>query len=409
MINRLLIIDGNYFANRSLGIINKTNDILNTLDTDEQMLQFEQALSVHLISLWKTFSPFFNNFIFVSDSNSWRKNVAPYKPYYATDTTLIGYKEPRADIKEKSDTNYPNFYKVYNKFLATLSAPTIPHPHPLALKIDNLEGDDLIMYISFICKEASIENCIFSTDKDLIQLVNEYCFMFANTKSTKAPNGAFYLHPKTYEKYFSCSDPLSMLLNQSNDDKVSFQEITHLNLFDTEPITRSIDTGITIAQKNSLIVSKIICGDKADNILPLFRWAASTGTRNYSVTEKMIEKALLNTSFKSLDYSDILRCVFNDTTTDPNILISFLTSLKFICKQDHVPLVSIVTHFWHNTKLVVLHPSLHHEAYDTSAAATTVKNHISKLSQRLFPEDLESILRIQQIDDPMTNLLKSSI
>lgn len=91
---------------------------------------------------------------FAFDSQSWRKEYS--------DT----YKSNRVSKHE-------NFYKILDNIYKILKLKNFN-----AIKIDNLEADDIIMLITKF--ESNFDNIIISNDRDLLQLVTEKTFVFTS-------------------------------------------------------------------------------------------------------------------------------------------------------------------------------------------------------------------------------------
>lgn len=349
MDRKILIIDGMYFAQRVLGQINM-GDSVNNLVTDAEQAAFRASLNNSLVNLWNTFSNsgvnLIDNIIFVTDCGSWRKDVTPFRPYYIPEDSdqVIGYKEQRKAKKEESPINYDNFYRITNEFVESIRDKVI------VFKINKLEGDDNIMLLSNKLKEyPNILSIVFATDGDLDQVVRDNVFIMRNIRSKDAPNGEYVITLNMYGKIFEQSNE-SALLGSSLDTKF-YRDLFSIqigNIDGTSKIQRSLNRGISIATPFRTALVKSVAGDKKDNIFSLISWKSSTGTRQYNITEKYIEKALEKHGY-ALTESNCQKVL-----TSKENLVNLMLSLKEVTKQNSVELEGVLKHLKHNLKINML-------------------------------------------------------
>ena len=144
--------------------------------------------------------------------------------------------------------------------------------------------------------------------------------------------------------------PVEDLLNRSISASEDIFQLTKINT-SKETIHRNLGKGIIIADIPYIIVNKIVCGDKSDNIFPLIRWESKS--RNYSLTEKMLDKAIVNmeeTLGKQISYSDVWRKIIEK---DDVFLLKLIKSLIGASKDTSDPdEKEILNHLYHNFKLV---------------------------------------------------------
>lgn len=337
MNKRILLIDGNWLAHRCL---------FNTkllLQTEDEQQQFAHSLMYQFIKIWEVFSPHCQDVLVVSDDYSWRKKLPTYYPYYVSEgDDSVGYKKNRAQLKEGSDINFDAYNKLFKEFTNKLSSMN-RHIH-----IQYLEGDDILTLISAYHKDTDMEFVVLATDKDLGQIVRSNVHLFMNTSSKQHPNGYFWLSPSKFkEKFAKGDDMLSKLMESTNRD-VSFDELMKIDILDTAGVVkRNADSGVMPVYRWSLILNKIVCGDKSDNILPIIRWKSKTGTVNYSVTQRHIDMVTNGGDEKS--------CY--DIVTSDN-LETFIKSLLEVTKQPSTLLEKALEHYRHNYQLVVLNKAL---------------------------------------------------
>jgi hypothetical protein len=360
MKKRLFVIDGNYFANRCIfGLHAGGNE--NYLETETDMINFGFSLKNSFINLSIAIEPLFDSIVFCSDLNSWRKKVEPFKPYFVDNETPIGYKENRKVLKEDSPLNYDNFYIVYNKFVKELKELTSKTNIPV-FEINGLEGDDVIMLISSLLSENNPETprlsndfdecqnwemTVFCTDGDLNQVVKNNVMLFRNIKSKDAPSGEFVISPQKYLDVFSKNDSPAQLLLQNTFESTYYKSLFGLNLdlSNKTPINRQLNAGISIATPYTVAMQKSICGDKKDNIFPIFGW--KLGDKNYKVTPKMIEKSLKTQGLLPTEKT------FRELFTDKDALITLLLDLKQSTKQT-VNISNVIAHLKHNFLINIL-------------------------------------------------------
>ena len=346
---RLLLIDGNYFAQRVLGQVNM-GDSENNLITEIEQQNFRQALNNSLINLYKTFNNESTNLIdqiiFVCDCGSWRKDVKPFVPYYLKDDkdTPLGYKEQRKAVKEESPIDYDNFYKIYNDFTENIKDKVV------LFKINKLEGDDeLMLLVNKLSKNSNIFSTVFCTDGDLMQIVRDNVVLMRNIRSKDAPNGEFVLTENTYKKIFEQS-AMDALLGGAFDNSY-FKNLFAIQIGSIDgknKVERKLDRGISLATPFKTALVKSVAGDKKDNIFSLLSWKAKTGTRSYHITEKYIEKAL---QVHGYDLSEI-NC--QKILSSKETLFNLLLSLKEVTKQNDVELTDMAYHLKHNLKINML-------------------------------------------------------
>jgi hypothetical protein len=357
---KILLIDGNYFSMRSIGQLNM-GDTVNNLESESEQKLFKSNLYGNFVSLVRTFQSrnLINQVIIVSDFKSWRKKVEPFKPYYIPidSTKPIGYKEQRVAVKEESPINYDNFYRIHNEFIDELKNLGI-----LSYKIEGLEGDDLICLFSNYGKDKSVEIVCFCTDGDLVQCVRDNFHLFRNIRSKEAPNGEIVINQKMYDLLYETkksTNEFADLLPGAFLNDHFIKDIATIQLGDIygeNKVIRKINGGINIAYPFKTLLTKIICGDKKDNIFSLMSWMSSTGTREYKLTEKMLEKAfeLCNLPFTDANALKVISKPENQKTV--------IIAVGRISKQS-INIDSCLLHFKHNLKMLLLNKQAIPEEY----------------------------------------------
>lgn len=357
---RFLLIDGNYFCHRLVHGIRIGQPDFN-LTTNQQMFNFESALNDGLINLYKSFNndyhQLIDNVIFVFDNKSWRKSVfydkiledgskifELFRPYYIeeTDSTPLGYKDNRKEQKEDSDIDYDNFNICMNNFRQKIK------PGIACLHFDGGEGDDALTLITNTLSANLIESVIFCTDGDLKALINKNVIVMRNVKSKELPDGEFVISKYLYRQLYSEKTMIEKF-TELNLDSLYYSLLFNVDVSGGGSVksnkTRKPGAGINITDSSKNLLFKVICGDKKDNIFPIFRWKSSTGSKNMKVTEAMVAKAF------EMSLIDFDEKTINEAFADNKIMSSILMNLKVITKQSTAPLNIVAKHYNHNLKM----------------------------------------------------------
>lgn len=351
----VLLIDGNYFGHRSVHGLNKGGDF--TLNSTLEMMQFEEALYTQLIGLYKSFNneyhTLINNIIFVFDGQSWRKEVTPHKPYYVDENEKLGYKENRVENKADS-INWDNWRTCLENFAERVSL-LLP-----VFKIHGAEGDDSLLLLTKYFTSRQIMSIVFCTDGDLKQLIDDkYVIVYRNTKSKDLPNGEIVISKYLASKYFDDnSSPMDKLMGRSGiaeSDRHYLSKIFNMLINGGGVVSnanRTLGNGVSTPNYKTDAFVKCICGDKKDNIFPIFRWkSGGASARNMSVTEKMMIKALKVHNIELND--DSLELMLSDTVDGKDLFINLLLGLQDICNQKGIS-KNITKHYEHNQLLNIL-------------------------------------------------------
>ncbi len=264
-----LIIDGNYFVHSRLFVLPrpKKEQLLGDRDGQEQ---FMRKLCIDFASEVRKMTPFVDQIVVAVDSKSWRKDLFPTAEYKGTRV---------AD----SSVNWENVFNVYTEFQDILAAQGV-----IIHKVPGAEADDILFGWSTHLNNEG-KNCIVWTgDRDLIQLVNyneatdAYTLWYYNSKRRLlAFEGFENLINKPNEVEISNDD---LLFNMGSADVLN-------NQLKGDFISWIAKNGVEIEEINcdDFIFSKILQGDKSDNIQSVVSWTKRTSSgsiRNYSITEK---------------------------------------------------------------------------------------------------------------------------
>lgn len=401
----VLLVDGNYFGHRAVHGLNKGGNF--SLDTTLEMLQFEDALYDQLIGLYKSFNndyhTLISNIVFVFDGYSWRKDIPPHKPYYIEEHEPIGYKENRVE-NERDNINWDNWRICLTNFAERIQ-------HFLAVfKTEGAEGDDaLLLLTNYLCKQG-IMSIIFCTDGDLKQLINELVIVYRNTKSTEFPDGEIVISKDLAKLYYSDVSAMDKLMGRGgmlDSDRQWFTNLFKLQINGGAAIStakRTLNNGISIPNYKTDAFVKCICGDKKDNIFPIFRWKSNgVKPKNMKVTEAMMVKALKPHGIELND--DSLELMLSDTEDGKELFLNLLLGLQHNTKQVGIS-KNVTLHYKHNTLLNILKveniPSLVIEIFNKK-----LKENLVLVNRTLEIGLLYSNNQKRNIDD--VDIIKNSI
>ena len=273
-----LIIDGHNFFFRCLWSTFKQKKKSKLLATEKDIDDYEKKLMVDFCNILKQMNPIVNDIVFVEDSHSWRKDLLLQQEY----------KGNRKKNQDNIDRN--GFSEVINNFTNTLINLGIK-----VSKVDRSEGDDLIAAWCNNLFDDDISTLIYSTDKDLTQLL-------------KCVNDIHIIqYSPIQNKLYVCQE------TKDEIDSLSNREITQENLFD-EIFTISIEnnpfqnfvetTSVEVVKPEHVRFTKIVGGDTSDNIYPVYYKPGNGETKSKGLGPKTVEK--IYTSFK-----DTLGCEFD--------------------------------------------------------------------------------------------------
>lgn len=270
-----LLIDGNYFLHSRLFVLpRKKNERL--LESEESKSQLMRKLSIDFASEVRKMNPFVDQIVVAIDSKSWRKDLFPDANYKGTRT-------------HDDSVDWNAVFQVYTEFQQILARKGV-----IIHQINGAEADDVLFgWSTQLNNEGS--NCIVWTgDRDLIQLVNyneatdAYTLWYYNSKRKLiAFEGFEEVLNREESSDFSDED---LLFNMSQGLSISGLAKKELrNWIDKNKVA------IEEVNCDDFIFTKILQGDKSDNIAAVVCWTKhSKGgkTLNYSITEKQADKIL---------------------------------------------------------------------------------------------------------------------
>lgn len=234
-----LIIDGNYILNKNVFTLHKYNVLFGELreSLDKSLDSFK---SLH----------FFDNIFFVSDSGtSWRKNLYP------------DYKGNRS---KSSDIDWEFVYTAYREFKDDLPI------NITLLEKKFIEGDDWIAQIIYESNKEGYANVIISNDYDIKQILNfSISPLYINIMSNEMFNREKVFLPKNYEIF------MQHLLEESKKSDLFELSADVENLAFFKRFIERRETHIVDDVKE--LVTKLISGDKSDNIKSVYEKPTKNG------------------------------------------------------------------------------------------------------------------------------------
>lgn len=259
-----LIIDGHNFFFRCFWSTFRQGKKSKLLTTKKEMDMYEKKLMVDFVSVMKQMNPIINDVVFVEDSHSWRKDLLLQQEY----------KGNRKKNQDNIDRN--GFSTVTTNFTETLIKMGVK-----VSQVERSEGDDLIAAWCNNLFDEGKSSLIFSTDRDLTQLLK--CVDGVHIIQYSPIQNRLYVCPETEE-----------VINEMNN-----RVITQENLFDeiftvsieNNPFQNFVDTtNIEVVYPEHVRFTKIVGGDTSDNIYPVYYKPATETSRSKGLGIKTVEK-----------------------------------------------------------------------------------------------------------------------
>lgn len=260
-----LIIDGHNFFFRSLWNTFKQGSKSKILSSQKDLDAFEKKLMIDFCSIAKNVNLIVNDIVFIKDSHSWRKDMLLQQEY-------------KGNRKKSQDNiDMSGFGGVINNFTETLINMGVK-----VSQADDSEGDDLIYAWTKSLFDEGKSTLIYSTDKDLTQLVK--CIDDVHIIQYSPISNKLYVSKETND-----------IIKSLNEKK----EITQENLFEelftvsieNDPFQRFVEgTEVEEVYPEIIRFVKIIGGDTSDNIYPVYYKKSNTDTRSKGIGTKTAEK-----------------------------------------------------------------------------------------------------------------------
>lgn len=257
------------------------------------------------------FEGIIDNVVLVCDGQSWRKKVPKPKSLEAD------YKGTRVR-DEDLDWNY--VFKSLQVLEENITKKGFTVSHTF-----NAEGDDAIWFWKSYLNKNKVNCVIWTSDNDLKQLVS-----YDNGVFTVWFNDRYGVFMD--DKMNQQQDELEMFMMDAQNAGANFI---------LESFSNQAETQVSYINPEDVVMEKIICGDKSDNIKAVVR--IIKGGKTYSVTPKMWNEVKEEMNITNLD----------DFFVDADIIISKLREIKKFQGTD-LTFDDCMEQFDYNSKLVWL-------------------------------------------------------
>lgn len=263
--NLTIALDGGYLLMSRIYAFEKGFAIENTKEQKKATADgFKEVLSQTISKILNMF-PDADNVVLMSEGGSWRKALPI--PKQLEDTTYKGH-------REKKPLDWNAIYKAYNEFAKTcLDAGLTVSQHSA------IEGDDWAWYWSRRLNAEGTNVLIWTSDCDLKQLVqvngNTFTAWFNDTAGLVLPECMQWP-----------DDPLDAMLNPPLQSPI------------VDRLRRKIKK-VTYINPDEIVINKVLCGDRGDNIKSVVRY--KKGSRTFRFADSDYKKLMEQVSIRSMD------------------------------------------------------------------------------------------------------------
>lgn len=246
-------------------------------DNQDEINNFIKKLAMDICYVLRIFKP--KTVIFAADDSPWRKELL--KDIH---DSSLGYKGQRV---KNDKMNWDNIFAALNDFTKILSNNGF-----IVTKIKSAEADDICAMWKEYFLSINESLIIVSSDADIRQLISfeneNFCLVFNPIGTGKG--GA---------KKLFCNDDFLNWLNTNNDIDIFFSNFdSRKNFFSN---LSSLDKKIKIESlnPNSIVLTKIFCGDDGDNIPSFYEYYDNNGKKQRVTPgkcKKILESLNINTT-----------------------------------------------------------------------------------------------------------------
>lgn len=259
-----LIIDGHNFLFRTLYVLPQKKGV-KILSDKESRDMFVSKLEQNINSVLRDMEPIVDRCVITLDSQSWRKEIDSDVDYKGT--------------RHQEDTiDWDAFSECMHKFVDGLDRYNIT-----VSKTKMAEADDLIFYWSHLLNNKGIPVIIYSSDKDMLQIVGVTdkktdTLLYSDvTKKIYVPVG--------FEK-IAKNDGASVYETFAAGGSYDiYDRFAHLKVLVNKRKLEMIEV-----DSDRFRFVKVITGDKSDNISSIYSYEKNG--RTFNVTEAKAEKIL---------------------------------------------------------------------------------------------------------------------
>ena len=311
-----LICDFNWLTISRFSVINKGFDkTLPEQALNEAKEELKDMLAKSINVILNRF-PAIDDIVVVADGGSWRKQLPV--PEQLKNITYKGNRQ--ADV----EMSWDHIWAASSEVLENCRKEGIT-----VSQHNNIEGDDWAWYWSRRLNSEGINTIIWSSDCDLKQLVQVDNNTNAFTVWYNDKNGVWI--PEEMKEH-------------DIDDIEYFMQPTYENAI-LETLKARSKGGVNYIQPDSIILSKIICGDAGDNIKSVVRYVKNG--RNYRFSEKDWESISKLLNINTID----------DLIKNKNKIAKAIGNHKKVSPQD-ISISEILEMINYNIKLVWLNESV---------------------------------------------------
>ena len=265
--NLTLLVDGGWLMMRSLffqekGFSKSASEAMKAEASQEFQVSLAQSVS-HILRV----IPEIDNIVLVTEGGSWRKRLPI--PGSLGDITYKGTRVRRDDLDWEAI--YGSFQEWVNRGMKENAGITVSSSY-------NIEGDDWAWYWSRRLSSEGTNVMIWTADGDLKQLVrrtpdNTFVLWYNNKELLLPPQCAW---PE---------DPIEAMLYPPVSNSV------------LEALGRRLPRR-SYVKPEDIVMNKVLCGDKGDNIMPVVRFQKNG--KNYGFSQKDYEELMENLKITSL-------------------------------------------------------------------------------------------------------------
>ncbi len=259
-----LLIDGHNFLFRSLYVLPQKKNV-KTLSDKESKEMFVSKLNQNISAVLRDMEPIVDRCVIALDSQSWRKEIE----------SNVDYKGNR---HQEESIDWDGFGECMREFVDGLSKFNI-----VVSKTKMAEADDLIFYWSYLLNRKGIPVIIYSSDKDMLQIV-DITDKKTDTLLYSDVTKKLYV-PKGFEQL---ADSGNVSIEEIFANGGSFDIYDRFSNLKILVNKRKLEMIEVDSERVKFI--KVITGDKSDNISSVYSYEKNG--RTYNVTDNKAEKIL---------------------------------------------------------------------------------------------------------------------
>ena len=358
-----LIMDGNYFVYSRLFALPRDKKT-RFLDSEKDRGMFIRKLAMDFASEMRKFKNIANRIVFVCDSKSWRKDMIPEAQY-------------KANRKQSDTINWTAVFEVYDEFKELLKKRNV-----VVQQMSGAEGDDLVFaWSTFLNMQG--DNCIiWSGDRDLMQLVNynpandAYSICYDSTRKVIG----------TYPGF------TKWLSNRAANNDADIFNVTAVYVDDMikqelEGFLKSNKVRVWPIYCDEFIFTKILTGDKSDNITSVVQVVKQTKTgksRTTKISDNKASQILKEFKMKHKRMSAVY--LFDDEYKN-----DICSIIKRVMKIE-TPIIDLKLKLEQNIKLMLLHTATIPDAIQTAMFEAVKKDSSIAIGQYEGLLDKDDIL-----------------